>query len=90
MFEPSLDLYFSALGHPIRRLVLARLARGPASVTELAAAHSIALPSFLAHLKKLETAGLNSSLITGRTRTCALTPTAFTPAQDWLDQQRQI
>ncbi len=50
----------------------------------------MALPSFMAHLKKLETAGLMTSEKQGRTRVCQLAPDAFVPAQDWLSAQRDI
>ncbi len=89
-FEPNLDLYFSALGDPTRRMILQRLARGDASVSELAQAHDMALPSFMEHLKKLEMAGLISSTKQGRTRTCTLTPQAFAPAKNWLSEQSDI
>lgn len=89
-YEPNLDIYFSALGDPTRRLILERLARGEASVSELADPHDMALPSFMEHLKKLELAGLIISKKQGRTRTCALAPDAFSPAKDWLAAQSAI
>ncbi len=89
-YDTQLDLHFTALGDPTRRMILTRLARGPASVSELADPHDIALPTFLAHLKKLETAGLVTSTKQGRVRTCTLSPLAFAPAQDWLSEQRDV
>lgn len=89
-YDSNLDLCFSALGDPTRRLILQRLARGEASVSELAEPHDMALPSFMEHLKKLEAAGLISSKKQGRTRTCELTPNAFSPAKDWLSEQSAI
>lgn len=89
-FDSTLDLCFSALGDPTRRMILQRLARGPATASELAEPHDMALPSFMAHLKKLEAAGLIASEKQGRTRVCQLAPDAFTPAQDWLSAQRDI
>ncbi|WP_420558024.1 ArsR/SmtB family transcription factor [Roseovarius sp.] len=89
-YDSKLDLCFSALGDPTRRVILERLARGPASVSELAAPHDMALPSFMGHLKKLEEAGLVTSEKQGRTRTCALAPDAFAPVDDWLSGQRRI
>ena len=88
-YDPSLDRLFAALGDPTRRAILARLARGPASVGELAGPHDIALPSFLGHLKKLEEAGLIATEKNGRVRTCTLLPEALTPARTWLDEQRE-
>lgn len=88
--ESNLDLCFSALSDPTRRMILQRLARGEASVSELAAPHDMALPSFMGHLKKLENAGLIISAKKGRTRVCALAPDAFTPAKDWLSEQNEV
>ncbi len=85
--ESHLDLCFSALGDPTRRMILQRLARGEASVSELAEPHDMALPSFMEHLKKLEAANLITSKKQGRTRICELSPDAFTPANDWLRKQ---
>ncbi|MEL6434758.1 MAG: metalloregulator ArsR/SmtB family transcription factor [Pseudomonadota bacterium] len=89
-YDSNLDLCFSALGDPTRRLILQRLARGEASVSELAEPHDMALPSFMEHLKKLEAAGLVTSKKQGRTRTCELSPDAFAPAKDWLSEQSAI
>lgn len=89
-FESTLDLCFSALGDPTRRMILQRLARGEATASELAAPHEMALPSFMEHLKKLEAAGLITSRKTGRTRVCQLAPDAFTPAQNWLTEQSAV
>jgi DNA-binding transcriptional ArsR family regulator len=89
-YDSNLDLCFSALGDPTRRLILQRLARGGASVSELAEPHDMALPSFMEHLKKLEAAGLVVSTKQGRTRTCELTTDAFAPAKEWLSEQSEI
>lgn len=89
-YDSTLDLCFSALGDPTRRMILERLARGPASVSELAAPHDMALPSFMGHLKKLEDAGLITTAKQGRTRLCEISPDAFLPARDWLSTQRTI
>lgn len=86
--DPTLDRLFAALGDPTRRAILARLARGPASVSELAAPHGMALPSFLGHLRKLEAAGLVVTAKQGRVRQCRLDPGAFAPATGWLAEQR--
>lgn len=89
-YESQLDLCFSALGDPTRRIILQRLARGEASVSELAEPHDMALPSFMEHLKKLEAANLITSKKQGRTRMCKLAPNAFTPSRDWLTEQSDI
>ncbi|NCO87325.1 MAG: helix-turn-helix transcriptional regulator [Rhodobacterales bacterium] len=84
----DLDRLFQALADPTRRAILAQLARGPASVSDLAAPFDMALPSFMAHLRRLEDGGLIETTKQGRVRTCALVPDAFAPAQDWLAAQR--
>ena len=56
--DARLDAVFSALGDSTRRRILARLARGPASVTELAAPFAMTLPAVSKHLRVLERAGL--------------------------------
>ena len=89
-YDSGLDACFTALGDPTRRAILERLARGPATVGELAEPHDMALPSFLAHISRLEDAGLVTTTKTGRTRNCALSPDAFLPAQDWLPAQRDL
>ncbi|QDY70728.1 ArsR/SmtB family transcription factor [Qingshengfaniella alkalisoli] len=88
--DANLDRCFSALGDPTRRMILQRLARGEASVSELAEPHDMALPSFMGHLRKLEDAGLITSTKQGRTRVCELAPDAFTPVKDWLSEQSAI
>ena len=89
-YDSTLDLCFSALGDQTRRTILQRLARGQATVGELAEPHDMALPSFMEHLKKLEAANLVTSTKQGRTRICELSPNAFVPAKDWLQEQSSI
>ncbi|WP_413867206.1 ArsR/SmtB family transcription factor [Albidovulum sp.] len=86
----QLDTLFQALGDPTRRAMLERLARGPATVTELAAPFDMALPSFLGHVGRLEAAGLVTTAKSGRVRTVTLVPGAFTPVRGWLDDQRAL
>ena len=88
--DSTLDLCFAALSDPTRRAILHRLARGRASVGELAAPHDMALPSFMAHLRRLEQAGLILTHKEGRTRICTLAPGAFAPARTWLSEQAAI
>lgn len=88
--DPDLNLIFTALGDPTRRAVIARLGRGPATVSELAAQHDMALPSFMGHLAKLEHAGLIRSEKKGRIRSCHLVQGQLASAQDWLSQQRAL
>jgi DNA-binding transcriptional ArsR family regulator len=86
----NLDRIFTALADPTRRAVVARLVQGEAQVTELAAPHDMALPSFLKHLGALERAGLVHSRKEGRRRICTLHPEALAAAETWLDRQRAL
>ncbi|WP_299376435.1 metalloregulator ArsR/SmtB family transcription factor [uncultured Tateyamaria sp.] len=79
---------FGALADPTRRAILHALARGPRSVSDLAADHDMALPSFLKHIGKLEKSGLVTSDKQGRSRMCRLRPDGFAPAQNWLAQEQ--
>ena len=83
-----LDLMFHALGDRSRRAMIERLARGPASVTELARPFDMSLPTVVQHLGVLETAGVVTSTKVGRVRTCQLTPEALNPAAEWITRQR--
>jgi len=87
--EP-IDAVFRALSDPTRRLVLERLSKSPASVSELAAPFDMALPSFVQHLKVLEGCGLVHSSKSGRVRTYKIAPQPLKLAEDWLSQQRSI
>jgi DNA-binding transcriptional ArsR family regulator len=86
--SPQLDRAFQALADPVRRGMLARLSRGPASVSELAAPLPISLPAVLQHLKSLEASGLVASEKKGRVRTVRLEPKTLTAAEHWLADQR--
>jgi DNA-binding transcriptional ArsR family regulator len=89
-YEAELDSLFDALGDPTRRAVIRRLGSGPASVGELARPFSIALPSFMKHVRTLETSGLISTTKTGRVRTCSLNRKRLSMVDDWLAEQRHI
>ena len=65
-----------------------RLARGPASVSELARPFQMALPTVVQHLAVLESAAIVSSTKVGRVRTYQLAPEALTPAAEWIGRQR--
>lgn len=83
-----LDRTFAALADPARRGMLARLARGPASVSELAGPLRMSLPAVMQHLKALETGGLIVSTKTGRVRTVRLQPGTLTAAEAWIHDRR--
>lgn len=84
-----LDLAFQALADGSRRAMLARLAKGPASVSELAQPLSMSLPAVMQHLSVLEGAGLVRSEKAGRTRTCKIEPAGLSLAEQWINQRRQ-
>ena len=86
--SPALDRAFQALSDPVRRGMLARLARGPASVSELAEPFSISLPAILQHLKALEESGLVRSEKKGRVRTVRLEPDTLSTAESWIAERR--
>lgn len=86
----QLDHVFQALGDPTRRAVLKRLSGGPAAVSELAQPFDMALPSFMQHLKVLESHGMVRSRKTGRVRTYRLAPQPLQAAERWMAQQRTL
>jgi DNA-binding transcriptional ArsR family regulator len=88
--DPHLDLLFHALSDPTRRMMLKRLASGPAPVTELAGPTGLKLPTILRHLSVLEEAGLVATQKDGRVRSCAFQPRALQPVTDWLEEQRKL
>ncbi len=88
--DPHLDLLFHALSDPTRRMILNRLAQGPAPVTELAGPSGFRLPTILRHLSVLQAAGLVATQKVGRVRSCAFQPKALQPMTDWLDDQRKV
>ena len=85
-----LDLAFQALADPTRRGMLARLSRGPASVSELAQPYRMTLPAVMQHLQMLEASGLVRSKKKGRVRTCRLEPKALATAETWIAEQRAL
>jgi DNA-binding transcriptional ArsR family regulator len=81
---------FRALSDPTRRDVLERLCKSPGSVSELAEPFDMALPSFVEHLRVLESCGLVRSTKVGRVRTYRLVPKRLRLAEEWLTQQRAL
>ena len=80
----SLNATFSALADPTRRAILARLASGEASVTELAQPFEMSLPAISKHLKVLERAGLIARGREAQWRPCRLEAGPLKDATDWL------
>jgi DNA-binding transcriptional ArsR family regulator len=86
----GLSSTFEALADPTRRAMLARLAAGEASVTELAEPFSMSLPAVSRHLKVLERAGLISRSRSAQWRPCRLAPGPLKEATEWLDAYRRF
>jgi DNA-binding transcriptional ArsR family regulator len=86
----GLSSTFEALSDPTRRAMLARLAAGEASVTELAEPFSMSLPAVSRHLKVLERAGLISRSRSAQWRPCRLAPGPLKEATEWLDAYRRF
>jgi DNA-binding transcriptional ArsR family regulator len=84
----NLDQAFSALADPTRRAMVARLARGDATVGELAEPFEISLPAISRHLKILEDAALISNERHGKYRLCRLNPEALAGVAEWIEFQR--
>lgn len=85
----TLDRTFHALSDPTRRAMVQRLARGPASVSELARPLSITLPAVMQHLHVLEASGVVRSQKIGRVRTCSVEPKMLTIAERWIAERRE-
>ncbi|WP_342236773.1 ArsR/SmtB family transcription factor [Inquilinus sp. OTU3971] len=83
-----LDLMFQALADPSRRVMVERLSRGPASVSELAKPFAMSLSAVVQHLAVLEASGLVRSEKIGRVRTCRIEPAALHTAEQWLSDLR--
>lgn len=88
--SPAPVAVFHALAHDVRAAVVERLSHGPATVSELAEPHPIALPTFHRHLGVLEEAGVIRSEKRGRVRTCHLEADALAHAEAWLHDQRHV
>jgi len=88
--DDPLSTTLSALADPTRRAILARLAKGPATVNEIAAPFDVSLPAISRHLKVLEGAGLISRGREAQWRPCQLEPKALKRVDDWLAHYRRF
>jgi DNA-binding transcriptional ArsR family regulator len=86
----QLSSTFAALADPTRRAILARLASGERSVTELAAPFEMTLPAVSKHLKVLERAGLIERSREAQWRPCRLDATPLKDAADWVADYRRF
>lgn len=87
--QPSLDSAFAALADPTRRAILARLARGEATVNELAEPFEMTQPAISQHLKLLEQAGLVVQRVDGARRPRRLSSAGIEAVDEWLDMLRK-
>jgi DNA-binding transcriptional ArsR family regulator len=85
----ELSTTFAALADPTRRAILARLAEGEATVTELAAPFDMSLPGISKHLKVLQRAGLIEQGRQAQWRPCRLKPERLRDVADWIGQYRR-
>jgi DNA-binding transcriptional ArsR family regulator len=83
-----LDATFAALADPTRRAIVARLATGDATVSELAAPFEISAPAITKHLKVLRRAGLIEQRREAQFRPCHLKPERLREVSDWVGQYR--
>lgn len=87
---PDLDTTFAALADPTRRAILARLASGESSVTDLAEPFKMSLPAVSKHLKVLERAGLIARGREAQWRPCRLEAGPLKQASDWIETYRRF
>ena len=90
MQAERLDMTFAALADPTRRAIVARLAKGEATVTELAAPFDMSQPAISKHLKVLERAGLVSRGRDAQRRPCRLEAAPLREVTDWLERYREL
>ena len=90
MANDQLSVTFAALADPTRRAILARLAQGEVSVTELAKPFDLSLPGVSKHLKVLQRAGLITQSRNAQWRPCRLEAAAMKGAADWVGEYRRF
>jgi DNA-binding transcriptional ArsR family regulator len=88
--DDRLDAVFHALGDRTRRALLARLARRPARVTELAKPFAMSLPAVSRHIRVLEAAGLVARTVDGRVHQCSLDALPLQTVEQWLSFYRRF
>ncbi|ASR55159.1 helix-turn-helix transcriptional regulator [Cellulomonas sp. PSBB021] len=88
--DERLDRAFLALADPVRRQIVARLSRGPATVNELAEPHAISLQAVSKHIHVLEQAGLVTRTRDAQRRPVHLAPEALERLTAWIDRYRLV
>jgi DNA-binding transcriptional ArsR family regulator len=86
----ALDMTFAALADSTRRAILAKLALGEASVTELAEPFAMSLPAISRHLKVLERAGLIARGREAQWRPCRIEAQGFRDVAEWMEEYRSV
>jgi len=89
-YGSQLDAIFTALAHPARRAILARLGKGEATVSELAQPLDMSLPAVTKHLKVMERAKLISRSKNAQWRPCRLEEAPLKAASGWIEEQRKV
>ena len=88
--EDDLSLVFSALADPTRRAILERLARGEATVNQLAEPFAMTQQAISKHLKVLEKAQVISRTRSAQSRPCVLEPVRLAAAAEWIERHRRV
>lgn len=88
--QADLDSVFRALADPGRRVMVERLSRGPATVSELGEPLEMSLAAVLQHVQVLEACGLVRTRKVGRSRTCSINPGALRSVEGWISQRRAM
>jgi DNA-binding transcriptional ArsR family regulator len=88
--QSAVDRVFHALGDSTRRVLVERLSRGPASVTDLARPLDMTLAGVIQHLQVLEQSGVIRSEKVGRVRTCRIQPEGLGVAERWITERRSL
>ena len=88
--DANLDAAFAALAHPVRRAILARLAKGEATVNDLAAPFAMSLPAVSRHIRVLEDAGFITRGRDAQFRPCTLDPAPLKAVAGWAAQYAPI
>ena len=81
---------FRALSHPIRRVIVERLATGPATVADASAGLGVSKPAISKHLKVLEETGVVTRVVDGRQHRLSLDTDTLDVAAEWMDRQRAL
>ena len=88
--QQQLDRSFLALSHPVRRTIVERLARAPATVAEATRGVAVSKPAVTKHLKLLEDAGVIARRVEGRVHRLTLRARPLEDAERWLERHRAL